>query len=149
VQVRVRLGHPFQNLLDDLCSVLLDVVLDLAELLLRGLVDRVLVGGCLALVLSMPNGIAVIRIRGSLCKRDSPVGNLPRIHMPRSPFASAPCTPRSPWLPRTVRPLVSVLDLRRSFVPIRMQGFDSTSGWEERTLSSLLDDLGCLLLCLQ
>lgn len=51
MQVRVRLGDPFQDFLDDVRPVLLDVGLDLLELLVCRFVDRVLVGGCLALVL--------------------------------------------------------------------------------------------------
>lgn len=51
VQRRIRLGDPLKNLLNHILPVLLDVAFDLFELLVRGFIDRVLVGRCLALVL--------------------------------------------------------------------------------------------------
>lgn len=47
----MSLSYSFQDLVDHVGSVLLDVGLDLSELLVRGFIDGLLVGRRLALVL--------------------------------------------------------------------------------------------------
>lgn len=47
----MSLSYSFQDLVDHVGSVLLDVGLDLRELLVRGFIDGLLISGRLALVL--------------------------------------------------------------------------------------------------